>query len=60
LSDADTKKATEVERAFLASTGGNCHLPIGAYLDTETNVFYSIFGNEEGTKLDIKKQDYVG
>lgn len=60
LSDADTKKATEAERAFLASTGGNCHLPIGAYLDTETNVFYSIFGNEEGTKLDIKKQDYVG
>lgn len=56
--DEDTELATEVEREFLISTGGNCHLPIGAYLDTEENIFYSIFGNEDGSILDIKKENY--
>jgi len=58
LSDADTERAAIAERDFLKKTGGNCHLPIGAYLDTEHNVFYSLFGNEDGSVLDIKREKY--
>ncbi len=58
LSDDDTIRATKAEREFLRSVGGNCHLPIGAYLDTESNMFYTIFGNEDGSRLDIKKRKY--
>ena len=58
LSDDDAIRATKAERDFLKSVGGNCHLPIGAYLDTDSNLFYTIFGNEDGSRLDIKKRKY--
>lgn len=58
LSDEDTQRAAEAERDFLRKTGGNCHLPVGAYLDTDNNIFYSLFGNEDGSFLDIKREEY--
>lgn len=51
LSDEKTQRAAQMEREFLKSTGGNCRLPIGAYLDPETNRFYTLFGNEDGSVL---------
>lgn len=58
ISDEDTQRAAEAEREFLRKTGGSCHLPIGAYLDTDKNIFYSLFGNEDGSILDIKREKY--
>ena len=58
LADDDTVRATKAERDYLASVGGDCHLPIGAYLDTDNDLFYTIFGNEDGSELDIKKRKY--
>jgi len=58
LSDDESQKAAMAEREFLKKTGGNCHLPIGAYLDTGENIFYSLFGNEDGSMLDIKCEQY--
>ena len=54
LSDAKTQRAAQMEREFLKSTGGNCRLPIGAYLEPETNRFYTLFGNEDGSVLNRK------
>lgn len=51
LSDEKTQRAAQMEREFLKSTGGNCRLPIGAYLEPETNRFYTLFGNEDGSVL---------
>lgn len=58
LSDENTQRAAVAERDFLRRTGGNCHLPVGAYLDTDNNIFYSLFGNEDGSVLDIKRERY--
>ena len=58
LSDEDTQRAAEAEREFLRKTGGNCHLPIGAYLDTDNQILHSLFGNEDGSFLDIKRERY--
>lgn len=54
LSDEKTQRAAQMEREFLKSTGGNCRLPIGAYLEQETNRFYTLFGNEDGSVLNRK------
>lgn len=58
LSDAETQRAAIAERRFLEQTGGSCHLPVGAYLDTDNNIFYSLSGNEDGSFLDIKSAKY--
>lgn len=58
LSDPDTQRAAMAERRFLEQTGASCHLPIGAYLDTDHNMFYSLFGNEDGSFLDINSEKY--
>ncbi|MGN0347001.1 MAG: hydroxymethylbilane synthase [Lachnospiraceae bacterium] len=58
ISDDDTQRAVTAERNFLKKTGGDCHLPIGAYLDTTSNIFYSLFGNEDGSILEIKSEKY--
>lgn len=58
ISDDDTQRAVTAERNFLKKTGGDCHLPIGAYLDTNSNIFYSLFGNEDGSILEIKSEKY--
>ena len=54
LSDEKTQRAAQMEREFLKSTGGNCRLPIGAYLEPGTNRFYTLFGNEDGSVLNRK------
>ena len=58
ISDDETQRAAVAERSFLKRCGGSCHKPVGAYLDTEKNIFYSIFGNEDGSMLDIKREKY--
>ena len=58
VSDAATIKAAEAERSFLKSVGGSCHLPIGAYLDTDNNILHTLFGNEDGSLMDIKREKY--
>ncbi len=50
LSDSQSQLAVDVERGFLKAIGGDCHLPIGAYLN-ERNELMALFGNESGTKL---------
>jgi len=51
LADEKTILATELERGFLKAIGGDCHLPIGAYYEPKNNMFYGIFGSEDGSKL---------
>ena len=51
LSDAETEKITQAERLFLKGTGGDCHLPIGAWAQVLTDGkirLLGLFGNEEG------------
>ena len=52
LSDPMTEEITCAERLFLKGTGGNCHMPIGAYaskLPDGRVQLLGMFGNEEGS-----------
>lgn len=39
IDDAASRRAVEVERAFLAELGSGCSLPIGAYVDRQRRLF---------------------
>ena len=58
LSDEGTNLQAIKEREFLLASGADCRKPVGAYLDLETDIFYTLIGDEEGTYLDIKKEHY--
>ena len=58
LSDEQTSRQQTVEREFLAACGGDCHLPIGAYLDADGGLLYTLLGNEDGSILNRKKEKY--
>jgi hydroxymethylbilane synthase/uroporphyrinogen III methyltransferase/synthase len=53
LASEESKEITFLERGFLKSIGGDCHLPVGAYAykDKEGYVLRTLFGNEDGSKL---------
>ena len=53
FSDKESRDITFLERCFLKEIGGDCHLPIGAYAQKETNGYSltSLFGSEDGKKL---------
>lgn len=57
LSDDDTQKAAELERGFLKSVGGDCHMPVGAYWDSDNKMFYTLTGNADGSVLTINKNN---
>lgn len=44
--DENTQLEATVERAFLKTLHGGCHLPMGAYLDLDKMIFHGIFGDE--------------
>ena len=58
IADFDTELQAQTERAFLKEVGADCHLPVGAYLDLQEGYFYSLFGDAEGRKLNIKKNKF--
>lgn len=53
ISDEITTIRMELERLFLKSVNGSCHIPVGAYAKIQGNQvhFYGLLGNEEGTIL---------
>ncbi len=53
LSDSKSDAITYLERGFLKGIGGDCHLPVGAFAREMNEGFelYSLFGNEDGSKL---------
>lgn len=53
LSDFETQETTFLERGFLKSIGGDCHLPVGAYACKDGNGFTlkALFGTEDGSRL---------
>lgn len=52
ISDTETCIQTAAERAFLAASGGGCHMPIGAYcsIDGERLRLDGLLGTEDGSK----------
>lgn len=50
LSDNQSQLAVDAERGFLKAIGGDCHLPIGAYLNEQKELM-ALFGDENGSKL---------
>lgn len=53
ISDEAATTRMKLERLFLKSVNGSCHIPVGAYAkikDKEVH-FYGLLGNEEGTIL---------
>ena len=54
FSDRDTERTTQAERLFLQGTGGDCHLPVGAFAQSRPDGsirLLGLFGNEEGDCL---------
>lgn len=54
LSDAKTELAVRAERGFLKQIGGDCHLPVGAFLSDNSDGTYTLralFGDETGAQL---------
>lgn len=54
LSDAETELAVQAERGFLKKIGGDCHLPVGAYLSDNCDgnyTLFALFGDECGEHL---------
>ncbi len=50
LSDNQSQLAVDAERGFLKAIGGDCHLPIGAYLNEQKELM-ALFGDENGSVL---------
>lgn len=50
ICDKSATKRMELERLYLETIGGSCHVPIGAHVDfiDEGIDFYCIYGDEEG------------
>lgn len=54
LSDAETDWEARAERGFLEQIGGDCHVPVGAICQKESDKEYrlrAVFGNKSGSKL---------
>lgn len=47
-SDALSHECVKIERAFLASMDGNCHVPVGAYCEKKNDEYYlhAIYGED--------------
>ena len=53
LSDEETSSITFLERGFLKTIGGDCHLPVGAYAykSGDGYTLMALFGTEDGSRL---------
>jgi len=53
LADSEADIITSIERGFLNSIGGDCHLPVGAYAYKKSGIYYleALFGSEDGSRL---------
>lgn len=49
LDDASTRRAVEIERAFLRGMGGGCQVPMGAHFDGES--LHCAVAEPDGTRL---------
>ena len=55
LSDPETDRMVRAERLFLKCTGGDCHMPVGAYCTKKEEgkySFYGMFGNSSQRKME--------
>ena len=50
ITDQNATRRMELERLYLETIGGSCHVPIGAHVDfvSEGIDFYCLYGDEEG------------
>lgn len=57
VSDERTTLQATVERCFLKTVGSNCHIPIGGYLEIESDklTFHALLGRENGENMIRKK-----
>ncbi len=54
LSDDDTDRCVQMERAFLKQIGGDCHTPVAAYCDINDRgelELRAMYGTEDGSRL---------
>lgn len=56
IHDSEASQRSQWERLFLASVDGSCHIPVGSYakIDGEQITFYSLLGNESGSRLETR------
>ena len=54
ICDKTATKRMELERLYLETIGGSCHVPIGAHIDFIDNGidFYCVYGDEEGHHIE--------
>lgn len=60
LNDSDTAVTVSTERAFLASIGGGCALPVGAYATFEDHKRLRVQGMIGGPDGQVVKGEYMG
>lgn len=58
LEDPNIRLSATIERAYLFSMEGSCHLPIGAYYEPETHRLYTVSGTSEEIVQECQEEVY--